>query len=234
MTFQVGIVGSDGVLLASDRSHLSFAPGQGSARTSYSASKIHTEGCIAYCTSGGEYSAFAAKRIIHYLSTDRGVEQMRKALEDAGWEALQLCLKSLGQEVMEFRRHGSVLAVNISSSPVSLWHMDVAFVGREAIQIEDCKYGGDMGNAAVFFTERYRSGKTLVPIKNLRLMAAHTILMASKLNPTAVSGLEILECRADGFERVSDNEIAKLMSMSERLDTEISNALQAPSPSTQI
>lgn len=47
-----------------------------------------------------------------------------------------------------------------------------------------------------------------------------------KVTPLAVQGLEMVLCRAQGFERVSDEELLELRARSDTLDTDIAKAFK--------
>jgi hypothetical protein len=57
------------------------------------------------------------------------------------------------------------------------------------------------------------------------MLAAHAVLMAGKTNPCYIEGLEIVECRKDGFTRLTPEEIAALAERSAALDSQIAKQL---------
>jgi len=59
----------------------------------------------------------------------------------------------------------------------------------------DCQ--GDGINPAAFFIERYLPSERYVkmPLEKLKLVATHTMLMASELNPKGIHGMDIVLCR---------------------------------------
>lgn len=83
-------------------------------------------------------------------------------------------------------------------------------------------------NPAAFFVQRYMpvDGYIKRPLEKLILIAAHTVLMASKLNPTGITGLDIALCRhGRAFEMLSPEEIAEVTAESKKIDSQISAGL---------
>jgi 20S proteasome alpha/beta subunit len=63
-----------------------------------------------------------------------------------------------------------------------------SFIG--ATTFFDRVIGGDKSNTAVYFPETYYCNKSSV--EELKTLAAHAVLEAGSLNPTQVSGLDVL------------------------------------------
>jgi hypothetical protein len=79
-----------------------------------------------------------------------------------------------------------------------------------------------------FFIERYLPIKGYIKrsLAELKLIAAHTVLMASELNPTGVVNLDMVLCRAGKpFELIGADEIAELTAESRRTDSLIAASL---------
>lgn len=53
------------------------------------------------------------------------------------------------------------------------------------------------------------------------MLATHTILMAGELNPTYVSGLDLVACTSEGFRAISGTELDSLIGKSKTLDSAI-------------
>jgi hypothetical protein len=61
----------------------------------------------------------------------------------------------------------------------------------------------------------------LQPLKVLVPLAAHLVVSAGRLNPGAISGLEIVLCDASGLHRLSDDSIRELEATANRWDKSI-------------
>jgi hypothetical protein len=219
MTFQVGMVGTDGVLLASDLLYTGYA---GDFRQSGSGSKIIYDGKqIAYCASGGSRPLAVASHYAKYFCEGDGEQAFmtRQRLIDARNSVEKEFTPSAASD-------GELLLAQAIEGHVELWHMGIRLGDYSAPHPPPDRYCiGDTRNSAMFFVERYAprtsTGGKLQPLERLKLLAAHTILTAARLNQTGIGGLEMLICKPDGFRFVSVEEIADLKSKSDTLDREI-------------
>ena len=216
MTYQIGVVASDGVLLASDRLYSRF--GQGAAST-HSADKIvvHQPLGLAYCCSGDDLSVAVAQDICAGYPWPANVrDHLTIAAQNVAinWKHKQMP-----------GRGGSVLFARKTNDAVELWRVQVS-TPAFAERIDDRVPQGDPSNNASFFIEHYlpiRNGYRKLPLENLKFVAAHIILMAAH---SGVSGLEILLCRPDaGFYRLNEEEIDELKQKSAALDRTIQSSL---------
>jgi hypothetical protein len=206
MTLQIGLVGRDGILLASDRCRIAI---QNGVRTTSQISK--------YILSGKHVFTFAGDDVAQEIA-----EQTVKALdanpfEDPG-KAGQRIFNFLGRPVPN---PGAVLGI----AQGQLWHLSFSGSGYSATPISDKIVAGDALNAAVFFSERHYFDLQN-SIDGLKKLAAHMICMGGKLNPAGVQGLEIIvwDRARDTIGRVDDHEIQALSDLSEKLDADIGRA----------
>jgi hypothetical protein len=210
MTFQLGIVGRGGeVLLASDLLHTDNAEYN---RTTYLAPKIETSGNVACCSAGAKHAQIASDQIIRGLGsaepTNLKVWIQEKVTPSAGPHG------------------GSVLVAYRREYTVELWTVRVGDGIPLADQVLSRTVQGDKSNSAGFVLERYLPAeKVLLPLSRLLVIAAHTVLMAGKINSSGVAGLEIVLCRPSGFERLGAVEVAQLTAQSAKLDAGISAVL---------
>jgi hypothetical protein len=136
MTLQIGLVGRDGILLASDRCRIAI---QNGVRTASQISK--------YILSEKHVFTFARDDVAQEIA-----EQTVKALdanpfEDPG-KAGQRILKFLGRPVPN---PGAVLGI----AQGQLWYLSFSGTGYSATPIADTIVAGDALNAAVVFSERH-------------------------------------------------------------------------------
>lgn len=83
---------------------------------------------------------------------------------------------------------------------------------------------GHEANSACFITQRYLPKDELAPIRVLVRLAAHYIRMGAKINPHGIGGLSIHVCRGSGlFERLPETRISRLGRESKYLDELASN-----------
>lgn len=217
MTFQVGIVGADGVLLASDLRYVRGGPDV--SRRTYSSEKIvvREDKNLAYCSAGDNAAARVAE---HHADTFTVGGNIKKNLEDSRASVMREYQEQTGSR----NWHGSIMVVHGREDSIELWHIDLD--DQPAQRLNDRACGGDLGNPAVFFLERYLQGnEPSLTLEQLKMIAAHSVLMSGKLNPTGIQGLEIVLCRKNGFERVSPAELSRLKARSEELDSQVTTAL---------
>jgi len=228
VTFQLTMVGSDGILLASDTQVTEI--GTNSYRETHSTYKIeiHEQEEVTYCCSGGDLALTAAEGILSNLRA----RQADKVLTDAGLKEL---LRESGNEALEAtpiiigwgcqHNTGTVLLVIPIGNVLTSWVLYVQHDNnpeRRRCSVERVlthARSGDTANSAIFFVQKYFPGHPKLPLRRLLPLAAHAVLMAGKLNPAGVSGLDIVLCTRTGFRRLEEDEINKLVDQSIALDS---------------
>lgn len=219
MTFQVGLCGTDGIILASDTKVVT----QGGARAGWTSNKIFPcpEKGLAYACAG-ERTALLAGQIFSEKCKSRDLEcdDLDEVLRSAGREAWR---KEYGEaQIPRSQLQVSTLIVAWTNENESrLWRLDILDV-PECYRVKDKVVAGDSENPAVFIVERYYRPS---PILKLKLLAAFSILSAARLNPAAISGLEIMLCRSGTCEWVPEEEIDQLGATFQGLDSLIENRL---------
>jgi hypothetical protein len=113
-----------------------------------------------------------------------------------------------------------------STNGFALWKLEVINNSQCAPQIYpehviNRAFTGDVSNPAVYFVERHFRK---LPIKDLLLLAAHTVLRASN-HSSGVGGLQVVVCDALGFRELDEYEIERLTERSERADAELGRLL---------
>jgi 20S proteasome alpha/beta subunit len=218
VTFQVGIVGSDGVVLASDLCHIYPGNCADSRTAMKSKIMISKDQRIACCASGDDTAAYAAQ----LCAGSRDDLEIRQFLMDCSEAAIK-------RDAAGTSNHGAVLAVDRSPNGAKLYQL----ILRDPVLIPyEISYGavyqGDQGNPAAFFLERYVPKMRNVPLEQLILVAAHAVVTAGSINPWGVRGLEIVICTKDGFQLLADQELSKLVDQSRTLDSAIADSLGIP------
>jgi len=221
VTFQIGIRAGDGVILASDTRVVQ----QGKIRTSSDASKYFTGANIACCSSGTEYAEDVADYCVRnfnpLIAIDEQIERACRTMFDA--------MRSRGGDPGLF--YGGVLTAHCDGKDTRLWTTSLRQLPdgktKSTTEVSTYEYIGDNANSAVFIAEKYIRPAILrrLPMRDLALVAAHTVLMAGEINPSTVGGLEIFLCDSSGFNRLPENEITELSRQSAELDAEISRQL---------
>jgi hypothetical protein len=215
MTMQVGMVGTDGILLASDTRWMNTYLG---LRQTGGSSKIrisHQRGIAISCARNMETGFAVADEII-------------AKLRDKDWKYPELAMEGMASRILGQsgeRQDIQLLIVLLTPIP-RLFFLRVGKVGVETkpLCMRESKkaVAGDNVNAAVFFTERYYAEK---PIRELVPIAAQLIVAAAELNPGAIGGLEILLCDTSGFHQLSDVSIRELETQASTLSKTVAASL---------
>lgn len=226
MTFQVGIMGSDGVVLASDSCH--SYPGSSNAtlrRLGKPKILISEDGRVVCCASGDDVSGDVAE----LCSGLRVRADFVRHIVDCRDEVM-----TNTEESNRKKYHGAVLAVDITPQGAQLYHMEITRPIRSPGPVPfgyACE--GDRSNSAGFFLERYvPSGRNLL-MENLVFIAAHTVLIAGSMNSRFVNNLELVTCTKHGCRRFPAEDLAKLLERSRQLDSDIALRFEVPIPPFQ-
>jgi hypothetical protein len=216
MTMQVGMVGTDGILIASDKVWTLSG-----IRGSHTATKFRysVERGVGVACSESDISLNVAAKIVaeldagHFEHPCREVERMAGDVM-CGFDRSHLKIRGILPPQSQ-----CLIAI---AKPFGLFSLKVGPEGQKCQYIEDKTRVGDTQNSAVFFMEEYYA---LRPIKHLRLLAAHIVFEASRRNPTGIGGLEILECDSSGLRMLPPDEINRLKKRSDALHGKVETAL---------
>ena len=226
MTFQVGLVGTDGIVLASDTKYRVNDPVT-QFRSTDDAKKINImdDGRFAYCLAGGNWANLVMERFLRPITE---IDSIRERLDLSCKAVFQQSTKD--QQDDPFWR-GSILLIERERPSSALWHVDYKYP-PEPRRILTKKSQGDTGNPAQFFLERYfQEGRTT---QELLFLAAVCVLMAHELNPGGIDGLEILVSGQAGFEMIPQDQLRLLKLRFKELDAEISASLGPRNRNGQI
>ena len=218
MTFQVGLVGSDGVVIASDRRIIDYG-GEGSRGLSLGTKFMHSSSVVC-CWSGGYPAIDAAKYIREVQWTDVHERDRGEKLRDCGnraWSDGNYGTRSpQGAHTIlaAFPDHGS------------LWELDVG-IRSGTTPVLDKKMHGDHDNTARHLVNHYF--RAAQKIEHLALLAAHVVLMAGRENKTYVDGLEVVILpRGASALFLSPEQETQLEALSDSVHIELSKQLLQP------
>lgn len=199
MTFQIGLRGSDGILLASD-TRITFRhicewheECQRGLRWLSRESKIQIseKHNLALAMAGPNFSSLVAARILETLDATTELPK-----DFAGW--ISGITEGVYKEHFEdshFTDQDRPTVTIIAPDQAQDKMLRVEVDSKSIVsKLRGKIIAGDAANPAIFFVERYYDDKKLRPVSELLFMAAHAILMGSKLN-TWVDGLEFAICK---------------------------------------
>jgi hypothetical protein len=189
MTFQVGLVGSDGLVIASDRLLQQIENGGRSASLS---SKFLSGDAVICCWSGDSVAEHIANvvRGLSWGDVSSERESVREMLKCAG----DMALSEMEQDHM---RKGWVMDLRVTRKVIvafrdMLWLLDVRSPASIANQVYDRVVAGDADNTARCFANKFALGCQKRPVKELVRLAAYAVLAAGDENPHGVRKLEIV------------------------------------------
>jgi hypothetical protein len=200
---------------------MSFYPPNSAAAT-YSGCKIVDVPAdkAAYAFSGDDYAREVGRRLetnLREFNFSRIRNELERVADDT--YADEKNKRSLTDV------HRVLLVVFYCEKP-ELWKVDIKDGASRAQEVREF-IAGDYGNTARFFKERYWRENHQRSLEELKLLAAHIILMGGdKIKRAGIEGLDIaVITRKEGFVRLCDDEISKLEKSSEELDRLIQSRL---------
>lgn len=233
MTLQIGMVGRNGVLIAGDtrlthrpilRGNRFWAAGTHGTNTTKMVVD-YVRGIAASAARDMDFAMPMAQKILADLPDDQFSNPIpwieKLASETAG--------RVEGREL-------DVHCLIVLQKPIpTLYQFQFGSVDGKwepyCQKMEHLAVVGDNINAGIFWPEAYFNSSQYLrkdpsaSVESLIPLAAHTIQVAHRLNPTLISGLEIVFCNEAGFHRLSRDTIGVLWTASEKWDREFGDAI---------
>jgi len=220
MTLQVGLVGSDGIVLASDRLVNTVEAGDVSPRQS---SKFFHNDRVVCCWSGNRAAEYAAN-FIQDSAWDNPSRRDAELKEcgNRGWRT------EYGHADPQPRSSISAVRRILAAFPqdCTLWDMDVYNYSLTE-QVRDKTFSGDVHTTTRHLLRHYIPEG--LPVARLIRIAAHMILMGHRENNFGIGGLEIAIVRqgqAPHF--LSREQERELTRLSDSMHESISEILLQP------
>jgi 20S proteasome alpha/beta subunit len=201
MTMQIAMLGSDGIVIASDTKYTRGPqPDNAAKRYGYGSSKIgiSEDGRIAAaCSMAMKYSAQSAVSVFTDLekdihSVDRYCDYTKK-IEQSADQALE------GQYVQ---------CIFGFADPEPALYRFTSYAGEHQEKEIKCQKvldripGGDVTNSAIFWSEAFYGR---LPVAQLITLAAQVVVSAGEINNGGIEGLEIVyaDQKSSGFKRLT-------------------------------
>jgi hypothetical protein len=223
MTMQVGLVGTDGIVLASDQNTL-FTYSR-SERGEFEevlvddlTSKILVGQRNAIAFSGWDISGEVARRILAD-ETILDSDDPRNDLETLARKVYGEPFPGKNDPI----RHDSELLIVSTGNMNKFYSLDMKSEKYAFLTQREKAVAGHKVNSASFFLQRYY---VKTKISELAFLAAHVILAASSISYGGIKGLEIVTCTKSGFRLLPPDVIANLAERSEKLDRQIGETLR--------
>ena len=220
MTMQVGIVGSDGVIIASDTRWFDES---GAYREPWDSSKLtinHDCGLVV-SRSGKMLTAeiLANEVVAATLENPRWIDEIggKPRLEESVLKQIQK-----GSEPCQ-------CLVVFTKPQIKLWRFQIVRIGNDwglhCDEVRGKVFAGDCKNLAMFWIDKYYPRNPKVPINQLVPLVAQFLITAHSLNTSGIDGLEIVLCSENGIHRVADEVTAELEIRSRQREESIGAAL---------
>jgi hypothetical protein len=209
MTMQVGMVGTDGVLIASDTRWMHsprLRPNEPWAgeRYTFNSTKIkisHERGIAVSSARNMETAGHVATTIISTLEDEELLYPILR-IETIAAKVLQSA---------EAERNDAQCLVALVRPFPQLFLLHFGMVNGEwgpfCQKMKTTAIAGDNVNPALYWAERYYEP---APVESLIPLAAQVVVTAHKLNNGSISGLEVVLCTASGIRRLSDESTNEL------------------------
>jgi uncharacterized alpha-E superfamily protein len=218
MTLQVGLFGTDGIVLASDTS---WASQNSKVRYTTSRSKIVVN----------HERRIAVSFARNMESSEKAANAISSQITDEQWESPKSRIEELVTKAIHSLPHNRADAncIVVSATPeLRLFNVDMSVdlsKGTEARPLcwehSDKAFAGDEINPSVYWAERYYER---IPVSQLLPIAVQIITNAGKLSPDRIRGLEVVVCQDAEFRRLSESDIEGLISWSNSLDKVITKS----------
>ena len=200
MTMQVGMLGTDGVILAGD-TRLNRSPPSGvqAPWMNYGGPKIRISD-----------SGRVAVSCAHDMQTANDVADAIFAnLTHGDHASCEREIKELGIAAARGRDVECIVAFSDPLPSLYLFQYitNDAGVHSHSQRIIGCVPAGDTRNPAVFWGMNYY---TLLPVNQLKNLAACMVVAAGELNTSIIGGFELVFCTRDGCTRLSQESAREL------------------------
>lgn len=185
MTLQVGLVGSDGIVMASDTLVQEWQWHQHNPTNDrYTESKFQIGNGFVCCWSGDAVAERASLNIRRQTWASIK-DDVTEGLISAGNEAWKQTFGDSQRDTV-----GPNRTVIVACPDNTLWTLQISEFSI-ARRRYDKAIGGGEGNSARHFLMNYLP-KVSPPVTQLLIIAAHTILMGAKENQSGIGGLEMI------------------------------------------
>jgi hypothetical protein len=213
MTIQVGMLASDGMVLAGDKK-AHTAPERG-VRHSYMRSKIEI-------SPSGRLAVSCAMDLTGADAVAGKIIESETELIGLGQQDRESRIKEIGARAAGYYNVQSIVAFTDPEPSLYFFECSKRNDLLSCQRREEPFYSGDISNPAIFLTERYYA---LLPIDPIKRLAAHVIILSRRFNGGIIDGLEIALCEGTGFRFLADSEIVRLESSVKEWDKSIGDLI---------
>jgi len=225
MTMQVGMVGTDGIVIAGDTRwtmspQLQLGQLHAGGRYGYAASKFRfsvERGIVVACARKMERATHIATEVLTLSD-----EELKEPCD-----AICGIAKRIRQRQTDNQDDAHCLIAIAKPTPrmflFQYGNVD-GYLGEICYEMHETAFAGDIENAAIFWAERYYRPTT---VRELIPLAAHLVVSSARLNTATIGGLELAVCDANGVHRVPAESVKQLAQQSRDWDRIIGEMFSA-------
>ena len=204
MTLLVGLVGSDGIVLAADKCLIAPAQLETDIDERMGGRKIEylDKHKVAYAYAGDKRALELADGLAARLDNGFDYGNIRRSLELVAKDVMSAV--PAGYERLATR---SLFVVFHGMPEIQLWNLRVTSNSPSASRVDGIAVAGASGNSARFFEHYYRYG---LPIEKLKPLAATIILAGHEIDPHIIEGLDLAIFDKDGLHWIAESEKNRL------------------------
>jgi hypothetical protein len=221
MTLQVGMVGADGIVLASDTRWVKATP----IVQTLNSTKItisHERGIAIASARNMELSVAVARAVVAEIGDE---EQEDPCI------AIEKIASRIADQSSKERREIECLIV-LTRPTLRLFVLRTGITQERysflCVREDKKAVAGDNLSSAIFFAMRYYENK---PVCSLVPLAAQVVVAGNLLNPQGVEDLEVVVCDATGIHSLTTDSVRALQTRARALDETIRTS---PSKSQQL
>ena len=222
MTLQVAMIGSDGWVLASDMAVFGQHP-----------TADRAEGRPAFLSTTKLVSKIVCRRDLHFIyaffgDVDQVAAKAGRLLEERTAscpepERRRALLAAIADELSGVEDSG--LLVIFWEPQTELWEVHI---GREPVRCARLTFGG-AGNLALYYPFRFYGRNNPLSVKDLKFLAAYTILEGHEINPTVIEDLELWYAERGKVTKAGPDELAAIRQRADRFNKNLRRRLLASS-----
>jgi hypothetical protein len=226
MTILVGMVGSDGIVLAADRRMVQPAQHENEFDDYEGILKIVNlkKHKVAYAGVGDYITRAVADDFKAKLDKNAFDLEDTEPLLIVARSAVEHEKKKVGP-AFEEGLDRSLLIVFYGKFQPQLWRFRISPPNPTMVPIKTMTITGAFGNRARFFDRYFRQS---IPINKLTFLASHIVLTAGQMDTAMIDGLDVALFNKAGFRLLDESQMAPLHERSGQLDALIRRHLGLP------
>jgi hypothetical protein len=222
VTLQLGMIGRDGWVLASDRIRIDIEGVRVRSHTQ-KIFMLESQG-LSYSFYGDDLAIITGDQLqensdkLNELANEPRFRQWLWELGNNSWQWINRSMPNEHKDKFPTSYLYRGLLIFLRSSSNRFWWMQI---GEHSLvtPVTNKLVVGDGLNSARFFADYYYSPE--MSVTQLSMLAAHMITVGGIVNPAGVDGLDIVTCENGRMRLLPEDELQNLVRQSHKLDAKI-------------